>query len=821
MRELARHLSTTLRSLIRHPAVTVPAVLTLALGIGANTALFAYLAALVWPRLEVPQANRMVYVYMGTAENPRDQAPFPEYAETLRRQTAVAELTAYSPFGTSVALPEQTTFAWGQAVSGGYFSFFDARAAAGRLLGPQDDRPEAPLVTVVSHAFWTGALGGDPRAVGRTLRMNGQTVTVAGVAPLHFNGPGLPAAFYIPLAKADRITGLPRLDKRDVRWLNLLGRLAPGVSGQQAQAVFDQLARSLDEAAPLREGKRRFAVMPGEQYDPGTAGSGGDPYLSSAKILMAAAGLFLLLGCASIANLLLARATARQREWAIRASLGAGRLRLAGSVLLESALLCLAGGAAGLPLAALLARRIDTYVVTPPPGYGNWGEGSTLVRLDSRAVAFAFAVSLLCALLGGLGPLLRMARRDLLDPLKSDAAGSGTAASALTARRFLVIAQVALSVLLLLGGGLLVRSLEGAQRIDPGFSPDRLLLATVYLPRNLGGGPGTAVLYKQVLNEVRGLPGVTAATLSQVPPLAGYSRGTQVAPREKPDARLPTNYNLVAPDYFATLGIPIVQGRSLDRRDRLDAPPVVVVSRVLARKLWGDASAVGRRIEVTEPAHPGEPGPVFEVVGVTADVRSISPVEAPGTMVYFSNEQRSHTRMTVVARTAGPPLALAAGLRRALRAVHPDLAVIEIESCRDQISRVLVLPRMYAEVAGLFGLLGLAVAVVGLFGLLSYSVSLRAREMGIRMAVGARPWDVWRLIVQQGMALVAAGIGLGIAAALFATRLLASLLFGVGNTDPLTFVTVPTVLAVVALFACDFPARRAAGLDPSTVLRRL
>jgi predicted permease len=824
MRELMRHLSTTIRSLVRQPAVTVPAVLTLALGIGANTALFAYLSALVWPRLAVRDPHRLVWVYTGTAESPRGQAPFPDYAEVLRRQTAVAELTAYSSFGASVGLAEQTTYAWGQAVSGGYFSFFDARPAVGRLLGPADDRPEAPLVAVVSHLFWKGALGGDPRAVGRTVRMNGQTVTVVGVAPERFNGPGLPAALYIPLAQADRITGLARIDKHDVRWLNLTGRLAPGVSREQAQAALDQLARSLDEAAPLREGARRFAVVMGEQYDPGPGGGGGDPFLASAKVLMAAAGLFLLLGCASIANLLLARATARQREWAIRASLGAGRLRLAGSVLLESALLCLAGCAAGLPFAAVLARRIDTYVVTPPPGLGNWGEGATLVRLDSRAVAFACAVSLACALLGGLGPLLRMARRDLLDPLKSDAAGSGTAASALTVRRFLVVAQVALSVLLLLGGGLLVRSLESAQRIDPGFSPDRLLLATVYVPRSLTGGAGTggtADLYKRVLNEVRGLPGVTAATLSQVPPLAGYSRGTEVAPHEKPDARIPVSYSMVAPDYFSTVGIPILRGRALDRRDRVDAPPAVVVSRVLARKLWGDTEAVGRRIDVAEPAHPGEPGPVFEVVGVIADVRSISPVDPPGSVVYFSNEQRSHTRMTVVARTAGPPLTLAADLRRALRAVHPDLAVIEMGTCRDQIARVLVLPRMYAEVAGLFGLLGLAVAVVGLFGLLSYAVSLRGREMGIRMAVGARPADVRRLVVGQGMALVAAGMVLGVAAAFALTHLLASLLFGVGATDPLTFVTVPLLLAVAALLACDLPARRAAGLDPSAVLRRL
>jgi len=821
MRELARHLGTTVRSLARQPQITVPAVLTLALGIGALTALFAYLAAMVWPRLEVHDAGRVVWVSSGTPEDPRQGTPYLDFIDLLRRQSAVTELTAYSPFGSSMGLAEQTTYAWGQFVSGGYFSFFDARPAVGRLLGPEDDKPGAPLTAVVSYLFWKGALGGDPHAVGRPLRLNGLTVMLVGVAPERFTGQGLPASIYVPLAQSDIVSGLPRMEKRDLRWVNLAGRLAPGVSRPAAQAALDQLARALDETAPLAEGKRRISLIAAGEYDAGSVGEGGDPYLTSARILLAAAGLFLLLGCASIANLLLARATARQREWAIRAALGASRLRLAGSVLFESLLLCLAGAAAGLPCAALLARRIDAYAATPPPGFGNWGEGATLVRLDARSIAFAFATALACALLGGLAPVLRMARRDLLDPLKSNAAGSGTAAGALNARRLLVVAQVALSAVLLLDGGLLVRSLQGAQRLDTGLAPDRLLLASFYLPRSAGAGQGTSALYRRILDEVRTIPGVSAATLAHVAPLSGMTRGMQAAPHEKPEARLPIAYNMVAPDYFATVGLRIVQGRPLDRRDRVDAPPSIVVNGALARKLWGTTNVLGRRIDVAEPARPGEPGPVFEVVGVTADARSVSPVEPEPALAYFSNEQRSASRMSVVVRTAGPPLAVAGGLRRALRAAHPDLSVIEMMTCRDGIDRVLVLPRMYAEVAGLFGLLGLAVAMVGLFGLLSYSVSLRGREMGIRMAVGARPRDVRRLVVRQGMALVAAGVVVGVVLALAGTRLLASLLFGVGAADPLTFLLVPGVLALVALGACDLPARRAAGLDPASVLRSL
>jgi predicted permease len=813
-------LLTTIRSLARQPGLTVPAVLTLALGIGAMTALFAYLAAIVWPRLAIRQAGRLVWIYSGTAEQTRQQSPFPDYLE-IRRRPAVAELAAYSPFGSSVGLAEQTTYAWGQYVNGDYFSFLDAQPTVGRLLGPADDRPEAPLVAVVSYPFWKGALGGDGQAVGRTLRLNGKVVTVVGVAPEGFEGLGLPAAIYVPLAQADQISWPPRIGKLETRWVNLAGRLAPGISRAGAQAAMDQLARALDETAPLPGGKRRISLIPAGDYDVGAVGEGGDPYLSSAKILLAASGLFLLLGCASIANLLLARATARQREWAIRAALGAGRLRLAGGILLESVLLCLAGAAAGLPFAAALARRIDAYAVTAPPGFGNWGEGVTFVRLDARAVAFAFGIAMACALLGGLGPALRMLRRDLLAPLKSDAAGGGTAAGTLQARSFLAVAQVALSVVLLLDGGLLVRSLQSAQEFDTGLAPDRLLLAATYLPRSAGGDKGTAALSARLLEEVRAVPGVTAVTLALVPPLSGITRVLQAAPHEKPEQRSETAYDLVGADYFATVGIPIVQGRALDRRDSLSAAPAVVVNSLLARKLWGTTNVVGRRIEMADPPRLGEPGPVFEVVGVTADVRCVSPVEPPRPMLYFSHEQRSAARMTVVARTAGPPLAVVGGLRRSLRAVHPDLSIIEMMTGREELARVLVLPRMYAEVAGLFGLLGLAVAVVGLFGLLSYTASLRGREMGIRMAVGARPWDVRRLVVRQGMVLVAAGVVLGIAAALFSTRLLAGLLFGVGTTDPLTFLLVPAVLALVALVACDIPARRAAGLDPAVVLRNL
>ncbi len=537
---------------------------------------------------------------------------------------------------------------------------------------------------------------------------------------------------------------------------------------------------------------------------------------------MAAALLFLLLACANVANLLLARATVRQRELGIRASLGASRRRLVGSVLSESLILCVAGGALGLAFAVGMSRRLESYVLTAPGGLGDWSEGSELVRLDLRVLVFALLTALLCGLLCGLAPVLRVLRGDLLAAIKSDAVGAAGPAGALVPRKLLVIAQVGLSVLLLLGGSLLVRTLRAAERIDPGFDPEKLLLASLYVPRSVGSAEeGAIAVYRRVLEETAVLPGVESATLAHVVPLAGWSRATRVERSERPGEGFDGSYNLVAPGYFETLGIRILQGRALDQRDRRDAPPAVVVSRALALKLWGEENPVGRLLSIPDPLpRPGEPDGVFEVAGVAEDVRGASITEPPGPLVYIPVEQRSHSRLTLIVRTSASAASLAPGLRRALRSAHPDLSIVDLVTCGEQMRRSLAQQRMHAEVASLFGLLGLGVSVVGLFGLLSYTVSLRVREFGIRMAIGANPGNVERLVMRQGMGLVAAGLVLGLAGALALTRLLESLLFGVAANDPLTFLGVATGLLLVTLAACYLPAHRAAQLDPLAALRQ-
>jgi putative ABC transport system permease protein len=809
----------TLRSLVRMPGLSLAVVLTLALGIGASTALFAYLSAIVWPALDAPDAERAVWIYTGTEKDPRNIVSYRDYLDLRQRQTAVRDLVAVGGFGASVGHGRDVTFAWGQFVSGEFFSFFGARPEAGRLLQPGDDRLGAEPVVVVGHAFWKGVLGGDPGAVGRPLRINGSTFLLVGVAPKGFQGRGRPTPLYVPISQAERVTGSPRFEKRDFGWLTVLGRRAPEVSLAQARAALEVAGHALDAAAPWPDGgKRRIAVLPVRALDPEYAG---DPFLAAARVLMAAAVLFLLLGCANVANLLLARATARQREWGIRASLGASQWRLARSVVSESLALCLAGGALGLPFAAAMAHRLQTYALTAPGGLGTLSEEVELVRLDPRAYAFALLAVLLCAALCGLAPALRAFRGDLVAPVKSDAAGAaGGAAGTFAPPRLLVVVQVALSALLLLGGSLLVRTLREAEKVDPGFNPRHLVLATLYVPRNSVHETQAVVgVYRKVLDAVRRLSGVTAASLCYNPPLAGLLRTTPVTSREHPGAPVESGYNLVASGYFETLGIPIVQGRPLDPRDRQGAPPVVVVNRVLARKLWREENPVGRALTLADPPQYGDAGPVFEVVGVASDAHIDSLTGPPGPAIYFAFEQRFHPRLTLTVRFSLPPDALAPALRQAAGAAHPDVSVVDFLPLDEQIQRNLAQPRMYAEVAGLFGLLGLLVAVFGLFSLQSYTVSQRTREIGIRMAVGAGQGEVLRLVLRQGMALVAAGLALGIAGSLTLTRLMSGLLFGVGATDPFTFLSVPAILLLVTLAASYLPARRAARLDPLKALR--
>lgn len=820
MREIARQLSIALRSLSRQPGIVLPAVITLALGIGSNMALFAYLSAILWPTLDAPQPERVVNIYSGTEQETRLIASYPEFLDIVKLQTAVVDVVGTSRFGASISDGDRSFFGWSGLVTGSYFPFFAARPVLGRLVQPADDQPGAPPVVVLSHRFWKGSLGGDPSVVGRELRVNGVNLTVVGVVEPGFQGAGQASALYVPVHLSDVLTAVPRLENPEARMMTAFGRLAPGTTEEKAQAAFDLLGRSLDASAPLADGKaRKMTVFPYGRYD--SAFDDYNSYLDRARMLMAVATAFLLLGCASIANLLLARAISKHREWGIRASLGASRGRLLSGVVAESFVLCAVGGLAAVPIATVLGQRIESFVLTPPGGLGDWSEGTRLLQFDARIAAFAVLLTLLCCLLGALGPVMRIFKGDLLDPLKSDASGAATGrGSGLAPRKMLVVLQVALSMLLLLCGGLLTRTLGSALSVDPGFPTDGLALVTVNIPRNVMKGEDSGgAIYRRVVEEAQRTPGVSAASLTHVVPVSNLTRSLLATSLDRRDEEIEIGFTSVTPDYFRTMGIPIVAGRALDERDGEDAPRVAVVSQALAKRFWGERPALGRMLHLVDLSAPEVGERPFEVVGVARDTRTASLMEPPGPLVYLSYEQRKHPRMTLVVRSSAPFATLAPALRRSLQQAHPDLSILDLVSGRDHLARGLAEQRMYAEVAGLFALLGLAVAVVGLFGLMSYSVSLRGRELSIRMAIGARPVDVERLVLRQGMTLVLVGVIVGLAGAVALSRFLAGMVYGVQVTDLATFVSVPAILAAVSLLACWLPARRAARLDPTVTLK--
>jgi predicted permease len=795
-----------LRSAVRQPAMVLPAVALVAAAVGVSTALFSYLGALLWPRLDGPAPGELAAVYFGSESDPRATVSHRELELLRGAPEAFAQVAASSPFGASLGQGGQTRFVWGYAVSGGYFELFGARPARGRLLQPADDRPGAPPVAVLHHAFWQTRLGGDPDALGRPLELNGRTFTVVGIAPPRFQGHGHAAALYVPLAHADAVTGVPRSADPEARWLGVLVRRAPGRSWEQVEAAVAAVARAADTDHPLADGSRRPAVVPAGRHD---AGFGPDPIVDSARALFAGALLFLLLACASLANLLLARAADRQREWAIRACLGEPRWRLAGTVAAESALLCGAGTLLGLPLAAALAARLEGYLLTSPAGLAGWSDWSAVVRFDGRAVAFAGLAATLCAALAASVPVARLLRGG---PIRIGGTRGGGATS-LRGRRALVAVQLALSVALCLGGGLLARSLANAAEHDPGFPTRDLHLATLYTPRNFEQA-GSAGLPARLQEAMKAVPGISHASLAHMPPLAGWFREATATPAGRPETEVRCAYDLVTKGWFETMAVPLVAGRDFTARDDADAPPVVVVSQALAVRLWGDAPAVGRRLGV-----PGSRRDAWEVVGVAADLPPASSTTEAPPALYFPVAQRPHGRLTLLVRSPLPPAKVAAAVRATVRRVHPGLSLVELTTAEEARRRLVLPQRMHAELATLFAALGLLVAVVGLFGLLSHVVSASTPELALRMAVGATPRDLLRLVLAQAARLLVAGVGLGLALWLPLSRLVGSLLVGVRPLDPWVLAAVPLLLGFVALVASAWPAMRASRLDPVAGLR--
>jgi putative ABC transport system permease protein len=805
-----------LRSLRNAPGFTAAAVLTLALGIGANATAFSVVDALMLRPLPVEDPGAVVRLHpltrnLETGEvSPGYSWSIPDFEDYRARREVFAGLAAQETrtFWAGAGTPEA---ARGAAVSGDYFQVLGVKAVRGRLLLPSDDRADDPAAAaVVSESYWRARMGADPAAVGKTLVLNGHPFRVVGVVGTEsvfraMEGDDSPEV-WIPLrARVAFIDAeMNAVDTRSVSFARVVGRLQPGVTVARAQLAADLTARRLAAAHPETNASRLARVAPAGNM----AGLALDEEMRhdqqrAALLLMAVVTMVLLIACANVANLLLARATARRREIAIRSSLGAGRGHIARQLLTESVALGVMGGAAGLLLAwagVSLATRIPDVARVSP-------------TLDARVVAFTLAVSVLAGVAFGLVPLAGAGARDLVTALRDGGARGAT--RGMVMQGALVVGQVSITLVLVVAMGLVLRSLGNLHRVDPGFRAEELLTAMVNFaePGKESFAAPPAARVQEVLERVRAIPGVEAATFANLAPLSGHSMSTSFEvpgftppPGEEPVAGIMS----IDDAYLGTLGIPLLRGRGFGAApagDRMN----VLVNRALAARYWPGRDAVGQRIQTGDE--------VFQVVGVVGDVRAAAIAAEAAPTLYFRAPRHTFSTLTLHVRAAGDPAALVLPLRGVLGRVTPGQPAPTVRLMSENVASSLAQARWIATFFTLFGGVALTLAAVGLYGVVSYSVTQRRREIGIRSALGAGPRRLVAMVLRQGGVLAALGAALGTGVALGTTRAIGSVLYEVEPLDTASFALAVTVLGAAALLASWLPARRAARVDPMVALR--
>jgi predicted permease len=818
-----------LRAFRKAPVFTVVAVLSLALGIGANTAIFTLIDQLILRLLPVRSPEQIVILagrgrhYGGN--NGRNALSYPMYQDLRDRNQVFSTMMCRYSLNFAVGVDSQTEVVSAELVSGNYFPLLGTRAAAGRLFTASDDlRSGAHPYAVISYNWWKTRFAGDPRIVGQTLRVNNFPITVVGVAQPGFEGmePGLPAALFIPVTMAANLRpGFTEMYERRQRWVNVYGRLKPDVTIERAQAGLQPLFHQIIEDEVKLPGFRNATPYDKEQFlrmsieaMPGSQGNTNlrRQYEKPLWVLMGVVGLVLLIACANLASLLTARATARQKEIAIRLAIGSSRGRMIRQLLTESVLLSAIGGAVGLVLAVLMVKGLLAFLPTKLMGYGIASSP------DWRMLAFTFALSLATGIGFGLVPALQSTRPNIAPTLKDQAGNIMGGGAQVMFRKVLVAAQVMLSLLLLIGAGLFTRSLANLHSLDPGFQTSHLVQFAVN-PRGIGyDQPRSLAFYRRLDERLRRIPGVRSATFAQMPLLTGNEWDNWLTidsyPRkgEPPDVHM----NRITGSYFETLGIPIVQGRTFTAKDDYGAPKVAIVNATFARKYFGDGVAVGHRFGMG--SDPGTPTDI-EIVGVVGDTRYEGLRDEIPPEAYLCSYQWSLFGNEVYVRTEGDPANSIASIRAAVREIEPAIPITFLMPFEQQLEDSLVTERMIATLSGVFGVLATVLAIIGLYGVMAYMVTRRSREIGIRMALGAQSGNVVWLVMREVLLLVTAGVVVGLPAALALSRLVRAQLYGVQPNDPVAVALSTLLLATVALLAGYVPARRAAGYDPVRVLR--
>jgi macrolide transport system ATP-binding/permease protein len=804
------------RMMIKSPGFTAVAVISLALGIGANTAIFSVINSLLLAPLPVEEPTRLVSIFTTDVKNPGNlpvsHYNFLDYRDKNDVFTGVLSYNFAAVNLNKGAGEARQLFA--EVVSGNYFDVLGVKPAYGRAFLPDEDRtPGTHPVVVLSHACWQRDFGGDPSIINRTISLNRRDFTVVGIAPKDFTGTDVGGSpdLWVPMMMHNELQAdiATFYDGRRGLAFNLIGRLKPGVTLAQAQESLGRLASQLEQEYRADNEGRNVRLIPLLQARMNPDGEG--QLMTSSMILMGTVGLVLLIACANVTNLLLARATKRRREIAIRLAIGASRARLVRQLMTESLFLSLVGGAVGF-LIAFWTKDLITALV--PFGGGADGPGA---GIDARVLAFTFAISVVSGALFGLVPALQASRPDLVPTLKGEVTlPAGQRRFRINLRKVLVVLQVALSLFALITAGLFVRSLQKAKQVNPGFVSDNVLLMGFNMGREGYTEAQARQFHRQLLERLRTVPGIQSATLARNRPFGGGTgRSVFIEGQEAPPGGrgVIVQTNVVGPRFFETLGVPLLKGRDFTDADTDNAPLVVIINETMANRFWPNQDAVGQRFKFFGDKT------YREVAGVASDSKVNSLTEQRRPYVYIPLLQEYSPQVNLEVRTAGDPKSMVTALRGEAQAIDPNISVLNVETLNDRVDGSLRGERSQASLLGIAGLLALLLASVGLYGVMAYTVAQRTREIGIRMALGASRGDVFALVLKQGASLVSAGVVIGLVGAFAATRMLASSLFGVTAADPVTFAATSALLVAVALLATFFPARRATKVDPMVALR--
>ncbi len=814
MKTLWQDIRFAARMLRKAPGFTAVAILSLALGIGANAGVFSLVNAILLRPLPVVEPQQLVSVFPTDKSSDAQAFSYPSYVDFRERNEVFSGfyVTRFAPM--SLSREGANERVWGYLASGNYFDVLGVNAARGRTFLPEEDRTKlSHPVVVVSHGCWQRRFGADPNLVGKEITLNNHPFKIVGIAPEGFVGTetAYTPELWVPMMMQEWIEpGNGWLDRRSTQNLFATGRLKDGVSFAQAEASLNVLAGQLGKEYPeTNEGQTMTLTPPGLIHPMLRT-----PVIGFTWALMAVVGLVLLIACTNLASLLLQRAAERRKEVAIRLALGASRFRLVRQLLTESVLLSLAGGAVGFLFAVWMIDLVASF--KPPVDFPLTFD----LAIDWRVFGFALLVSLVTGILFGIVPALQSTKPELVPALKEATAQAGHHRSRL--RSGLVVAQIALSLVLLVAAGLVVRSLQRLQTTSPGFETENRLTMSVDV--GLQGYDETRgrQFYEQLVEGVESLPGVQSASLADFVPLSLNYNSTDVYVEGQAPARganVPTAMNAsIGTNYFATMGISLVEGRDFSPADKKDAPRVVIVNETFARRFFPganpSANAIGKRVSFG-----GVDGAYSQIVGVARAGKYFSIGEAPRTFVYLPVLQSYSSNANLLVHTSLDAGAMKTAVRGEAQKLDANLPVFGVKTLTEHMGLSLFPARIAATLLGGFGLLALVLAAIGIYGVMAYSVTQRTREIGIRVALGAQPRDVLRLVMRQGVIVIVIGVLCGLAAAYGATRLLTSLLYGLSATDPLTFIIVSLLLALIALLAGYIPARRATRIDPMIALR--